>query len=103
MILMGSLPDHLRPTLGTGKVNATLTGDMWLFVSTMGTNAIAARARAGLVAAAASTSCAACATPTALTSAGGACTAVLPRAVSEKSVQHLSSFLIYWSYLMTGR
>jgi hypothetical protein len=46
------LADHLRPALGTGSVNAALTGYVRLFLPALGTNAVAVRPGPGLVAAA---------------------------------------------------
>jgi hypothetical protein len=47
------LPDHLRPTFGTGTVNAALTGYMRFFMPALGVraNTVAAWAGAGFVAA----------------------------------------------------
>jgi hypothetical protein len=52
------LADHLRPALGTGTVNAALTGNMRFSMPALGvrTNTITVRTRAGFITAAAATS-----------------------------------------------
>jgi hypothetical protein len=58
MIFMVSLADHLCPALRTGPVDAALASDMWFSVSALGVRAdtVAARTRAGFIAAASAAS-----------------------------------------------
>jgi hypothetical protein len=96
MIFTRLLFDHLRATLGTDAVNAALAGDVGLFVSAAGANAVAAGAGSGFVAAAAATATlpSAASKPTA-TSTAALTTAALAASAAKTLIVHFLYLLVF--------